>query len=177
MRKHPILALATGLFAAFAFTLAVSAGAQSTPAPVAPPAAMAPQVAPMPGYDMHGAPGAHHDGDMKAECEAMQAKHKAMEEKMKAQDATLDALVAEMNAAKTSKAPDAMEKPMAAVLNELVAQRKAQRTMMMEMQPEMMAHMRHHMGMQMHGEAGGMDCPMMKSGDAAPMAMEKKPTS
>ena len=96
--------------------------------------------------------------------------------KMKAQDATLDALVAEMNAAKTSKAPDAMEKPMAAVLNELVAQRKAQRAMMMEMQPEMMAHMGRHMGMKMHGGEGGMDCPMMKSDDAAaPVAMEKKP--
>ena len=138
--------------------------------------AQAPQVAPMPGHDMHGAPGAHHDGDMKADCEAMQAKHKAMMEKMKAQDATLDALVAEMNAAKTSKAPDAMEKPMAAVLNELVAQRKAQRAMMMEMQPEMMGHMSRHMGMKMHGEAGGMDCPMMKpDGAAAPMTMEKKP--
>lgn len=117
-----------------------------------------------------------HSADMKADCEAMQAKHKAMAEKMKAQDATLDALVAEMNAAKTSKAPDAMEKPMAAVLTELVAQRKAQRTMMMEMQPEMMKHMSHHMGMKMHAEEGGMDCPMMKADDAsAPMATEKKP--
>ena len=130
----------------------------------------------MPGHGMHGAPGAPHDGEMKADCEAMQAKHKAMQDKMKAQDATLDALVAEMNAAKTSKAPDAMEKPMAAVLNELVAQRKAQRAMMMEMQPGMMSHMGRHMGMKMHGEEGGMDCPMMKSDDAAaPMAMEKKP--
>ena len=170
MRKHPILALVTGLSAAFALTLIVGAGAQTTP----PPPAKAPQAAPMPGHEMHGAPGAPHDAEMKADCEAMQAKHKAMAEKMKAQDATLDALVAEMNAAKTSKAPDAMEKPMAAVLNELVAQRKAQRAMMKEMQPEMMAHMGRHMGMKMHGGEGGMDCPMMKS-DAAPMAMEKKP--
>ena len=175
MRKHPILALVTGLSAALALTLVVGAGAQTTPAPTAPPATKAPPAAPMPGHEMHGAPGAAHDAEMKADCEAMQAKHKAMAEKMKAQDATLDALVAEMNAAKTSKATDAMEKPMAAVLNELVAQRKAQRAMMMEMQPEMMSHMGRHMGMKMHGGEGGMGCPMMKSDAAAPMAMEKKP--
>lgn len=169
MRKHPILALVTGLSAAFALALVVGAGAQATTPPAAPPAAT------VSGHDMHGAPGAHPDGDMKADCEAMQAKHKAMAERMKAQDATLDALVAEMNAAKTSKATDAMEKPMAAVLNELVAQRKAQRAMMMEMEPEMMGHMSRHMGMKMHGEMGGMDCPMMKSDAAAPMAIEKKP--
>ena len=123
----------------------------------------------MPGHEMHGAPGAHTDADMKADCEAMKAKHKAMAEQMKAQDATLDALVAEMNAAKTSKAPDAMEKPMAAVLNELVAQRKATHSMMMEMQPEMMAHMGRHMGM--HAAKGTMECPMMKMG----MVQESKP--
>lgn len=176
MRKYPILALVTGLSAALAFTLIVGAGAQTTPPPAAPPAATAPpatpQSTPMPGRKMHGAPG---DAEMKADCEAMMGKHKAMAEKMKAQDAALDALVAEMNAAKTSNAPDAMEKPMAAVLNELVAQRKAQRAMMTEMQPEMMGHMSRHMGMKMHGEMGGMNCPMMKPAAAAPMAMEKKP--
>jgi hypothetical protein len=172
MRKHPILALVTGLSAALALTLVVGAGAQMTPPASAPPAAKTPQAAPIQGQ---GAPGAPHDAAMKADCEAMMAKHRAMAEKMKAQDATLDALVAEMNAAKTSKAPDAMEKPMAAVLGELVAQRKAQRAMMMEMQPEMMGHMSRHMGMKMHGEMAGMDCPMMKADAAAPMAMEKKP--
>ncbi len=180
MKKHPILALVTGLSAALALTLVVGAGAQTSPPPAAPATAKAPQsapkAAPMPGHETHGAAGAQHEGDMKADCQAMMAKHQAMQEKMKAQDATLDALVAEMNAAKTSKAPDAMEKPMAAVLNELVAQRKAHRTMMMEMQPEMMSHMGRHMGMKMHGTEGGMDCPMMKmDAAAAPMAMEKKP--
>ena len=101
----------------------------------------------MPGHDMHGAPGTQHDGDMKADCRGHEgASTRRCTERMKAQDATLDALVAEMNAAKTSKAPDAMEKPMAAVLTELVAQRKAQHSMMMEIQPGMMAHMRRHMG-------------------------------
>jgi hypothetical protein len=67
-----------------------------------------------------------------------------------------------------------MEKPMAAVLNELVAQRKVFRSMMMEMQPAMMAHMAHHMHMQ--GAKGGMDCPMMKTGKAPePKAGETKP--
>jgi hypothetical protein len=43
-----------------------------------------------------------------------------------------------MNAAKGSTKVGAMEKPMAAVINELVAQRKAFHSMMMEMQPAMM---------------------------------------
>ena len=104
----------------------------------------------------------------------MMARHKEMQEKLRAMDATLDKLVAEMNAAKESKAVDALERPMAAVINELVAQRKASRAMMMEMQPEMMAHMAHHM--QMHGTKGPMECPMMKTGTAPePKAEEKKP--
>ncbi len=56
---------------------------------------------------------------------------------------------------------------MAAVLDELVAQRKALRSMMMEMQPAMMAHMAHHV--QMHGAKGAMDCPMMKKGNVSTM--------
>ena len=79
-------------------------------------------------------------------------------------DATLDKLVAEMNAAKGSKEADAMEKPMAAVINELVAQRKTLGSMMMEMQPAMMAHMMRHR--EMHGAMGAMECPMMKTGNA-----------
>ncbi len=101
---------------------------------------------------------------MKAECQAMMAKKEEMQAKHQEMDATLDKLVAEMNAAKGSKAVDAMEKPMAAVINELVAQRKALGSMMMEMQPAMMAHMMRHMDM--HGAKGAMECPMMKSGDA-----------
>jgi hypothetical protein len=63
---------------------------------------------------------------------------------------------------------------MAAVINEMVAQRKASRAMTMEMDAAMMAHMMSHMSMQ--GEKGGMECPMMKTSDAAePTAEEKKP--
>ncbi len=63
---------------------------------------------------------------------------------------------------------------MAAVLNELVAQRKALRSMTMEMQPVMMAHMTHHV--HMPGTKGAMECPMMKTGNAPePKADEKKP--
>ncbi len=164
MKKLSIQILACGAFAAFALVLVAGTGAQTPPPPAAP----------MMGHDMHGAAPAHHDGDMKAECQAMMAKHQAMQDQLKAMDVKMDGLVADMNAATTSTAPDAMEKPMAAVINELVVQRKAQRAMMMEMQPEMMKHMEHHMDM--HGKKGEMDCPMMKMGDAPdPMAMEKKP--
>jgi hypothetical protein len=99
---------------------------------------------------------------MKAECQAMMAKHQEMQDKLKAMDIELDKLVAVMNAAKSSKEADALEKPMAAVINELVVQRKAFLSMMMEMQPAMMTHMAHHM--QMHGTKGSMECPMMKHG-------------
>lgn len=88
-----------------------------------------------------------------------------MKDKCLAMDATLDKLLAEMNAAKESKKADAMELPMAAVINELVAQRKAMRAMMEEMDTAMMAHMMNHMDM--HGGKGSMGCPMMKTGTAS----------
>ncbi|MEO8587022.1 MAG: hypothetical protein ABI584_12740 [Acidobacteriota bacterium] len=116
-----------------------------------------------------------HGAEMKAECQAMMARHKEMQEKMQTMDATLDKLVAEMNAARESKTADAMERPMAAVINELVAQRKASRTMMMEMQHGSMAHMAHHMPMRgMKGEKGEMECPMMKADRAADAKSEEK---
>lgn len=52
-----------------------------------------------------------------------QAMHEAMREQMRAQDERLEALVAEMNAAKGSAKVDAI----AAVLNEMVDQRRARR--------------------------------------------------
>ena len=163
-----------GIVAAAVLALTASAGAQ-TPAPAAPPpATKSSPAAPMTGHHMRHSTKAAHHTDMMKECEAMMARHKEMQEKLQAMDATLDKLVAEMNAAKESKAVDAMERPMAAVINELVAQRKASRAMMMEMQPGMMEHMAHHM--QMHGTKGPMECPMMKKGDAStPKADEKKP--
>jgi len=90
-------------------------------------------------------------------------------------DVELDRAVAEMNAAKGSKTVDALEKPMMAVINALVAQHKAAHSMMMEMQPEMMAHMMKHM--RGRGGPGGMACPMMKGGaPSEPKADAKTPT-
>ncbi len=172
MKKQYLKILVPGTFAAAALALAVGVGAQTTPAPAAPPAAKSPQAAPMAGHHKGSATSAKHEADMKAECEAMMAKKQAMQAKLEADDATLDKLVAVMNAAKDSKEPDAMEKPMAAVINELVAQRKATRAMMMEMQPAMMAHMLHHE--QMHGTKGAMECPMMKTGKAPEAKPEEK---
>jgi len=112
---------------------------------------------------------------MMAECKAMMAKRQAMQVKVDAMDASLDKLVGEMNAAKASKEIDALEKPMAAVLNELVAQRKVLQSMMMEMQCPMMAHMAHHM--QMHGAKGAMECPMMKDTHEPKAEMDSRETS
>jgi Skp family chaperone for outer membrane proteins len=154
--------VAPGLLAATALALAVSAGAQTPPVPSPAAAATGAQT---PKASVHHRTGAKagHDAEMKAECMAMMEKKQAMQAKVEAMDASLDKLVAEMNVAKTSKEVDALEKPMAAVLNELVAQRKVLHSMMMEMQSPMMGHMAHHM--QMHGAKGAMECPMMKMKD------------
>lgn len=123
---------------------------------------------------MESTEGTEHEAAMKAKCQAMMAKKKELQDKLAASDAALDELVTKMNAAATSQDVDAMVKPMVAVLNELVAQRKANRPMMMEMQHEMMAHMAHHM--EMHGTKGATECPMMKMGRAHESeAEEKKP--
>ncbi len=170
---HARKLLGPGLLGAAALALAGSLAAQTPPPPAPPPAAQTPQAAPTAGQHKHGAAMAKQTADMKAECQAMMAKKDAMQEKIRAMDATLDTLVAEMNAAKGSKEVDALEKPMAAVINELVVQRKAFHSMMTEMQPAMMTHMMHHM--RMHGTKGAMGCPMMKTGDAPePKAEEKK---
>jgi len=159
--------LVPGIFAAAALALAAGVGAQTPPA--SPPAADTPQAAPMSGHHKHAAAAAKPAADMKAECEAMMAKKREMQDKVEAMDATLDKLVADMNAALGSKAADALEKPMAAVINELVAQRKATRAMKAEMESEMMAHMMKHM--EMAGTKAGKkrmaDCPMMKMGGKA----------
>jgi hypothetical protein len=170
MKTQHLTIIVPGIFAAAAFVLAVSVRAQTPSAP-ATPATRSPQAATMNGHHKDRAAAARHDADMKAECLAMMARKQEMKDKLQAMDATLDKLVAEMNAAKGSKEVDAMEKPMAAVLNELVTQRKVLRSMTMEMQFPMTAHMTHHM----HGTKGATECPMMKTGDASePKADEKK---
>jgi hypothetical protein len=174
MKPHYFKALVPGVFAATALALAVSAGAQTPPPPAPATATKTPPAASITGHHKASAATAKRDTDMKAECEAMMARKQEMKDKHEAMDATLDKLVAEMNAAKGSKEVDALEKPMAAVINELVAQRKASRSMMMEMEHGSMAHMAHHM--HMHGAKGAMECPMMKSGMAhEPKAEETKP--
>lgn len=144
MKKNYLKVLVPGIFAAAALTLALGVGAQTTPPP---------------GHHKGSAADGKHGADMKAECQAMMAKKQEMHDQMKAKDAALDKLVAEMNAAKG----DAMAKSMAAVINELVAQRKASHSMMMDMQPAMMGHMMQHGDMQ--GSKGAMECPMMKTDD------------
>jgi hypothetical protein len=169
MKTQRFKVLVPAIFAAAALALAVSVGAQ-TPTPAPSPAAKTPQAAPMTGHHKGSAAATKQHADMKAECQGMMAKKQEMQDKLQAMDASLDKLVADMNAAKASKDVDALEKPMAAVINELVAQRKASHSMMMEMQPAMMAHMMHHM----HGTKGAMECPMMKMGSPEPKAEEKK---
>ena len=175
MKMNHLRILVPGIVAATALALAVSVGAETPPPPTPPPAAQGPQAAPMSGHHKNRAARAKHADDMKAECQGMMAKKQEIQDKHRAMDATLDKLVAEMNAAKGSKEVGALEKPMAAVINELVAQRTASRSMMMETQPAMMAHMMRHM--HMHGTKGAMECPMMKTDHAPePKAEEKKPT-
>jgi len=173
MKTNHLKILVPGIFAATALALAVSAGAQTPPPAAPPPATKSPQAATMTGHDKGSAVTAKHDADMKTmktQCEAMMATKQEMQDKRQAMDATLDKLVAEMNAAKGSKEVDALEKPMAAVLNELVAQRKASDSMMMQMQPMMMTHMMHHM----HGAEDAMECPMMKTGHAPEAKTEEQ---
>lgn len=99
--------------------------------------------------------------DEKMMDESMMAHHKEMMAKMDAMDARIDELVKSMNAVKGSKKPDAV----AAVINEMVAQRKQMREQMMAMQPEMMKHMMAHMrmGMMKGMEDAMAKCPMMKT--------------
>ncbi len=102
----------------------------------------------------------HAGMDMPMMEEGMMAMHQKMHAKMQAMDQKLDALVAEMNAAGGRQKADAV----AAVVAELVNQRKAMHSMMMEMQPRMMGHMMEHMrsGMMAGMKQSMADCPMMK---------------
>lgn len=117
-------------------------------------------------------------GQMPADCQAMMQKMQAMHASAKAMDDRLETLVAEMNKARGSAKVDRM----AAVINELVTQRKQMRTDMEAMMPQMMQHMMQHMqsGM-MKGMMNGMqsmaNCPMMSGASQAaqqPAAPEHK---
>ncbi|MHB8800791.1 MAG: heavy metal-binding domain-containing protein [Thermoanaerobaculia bacterium] len=160
--KYQLSMTVPSLVAAAALALAATAGAQATPSPVTPATARSPQAGPMTGHHKGGAAKGMHHADMKAECETMMARKEEMHAKHREMDATLDRLVAEMNAARGSREVGAMEKSMSAVINELVAQRKALASMMMEMQPAMMAHLMRHK--ETPGAKDAMGCPMMSSG-------------
>jgi hypothetical protein len=105
-------------------------------------------------------------GEGKMDESSMMAMHKEMMAKMEAMDSKLDDLVKKMNTTKGNSKVDAT----AAVVNELVAQRKQMREHMMTMQPMMMKHMMEHMHAGMM--KGMMECPMMK-GMAGPPAEPK----
>ena len=92
---------------------------------------------------------------MAAKCQAMMADHEKMMAAMKAADQRLDDLVATMNAASGAEKADAT----AAVVNEMVTQRRTMRDGMMKVQQGMMAHMMEHM---QAGKDSMSMCPMMK---------------
>lgn len=95
--------------------------------------------------------------EMSAACKTMMADHEKMMAGMKAADQRLDGLVATMNAAAGQAKVDAT----AAVVVEMVAQRKTMRDEMMSMHQRMMSHMMEHM---QAGPQSMAMCPMMKMG-------------
>ena len=111
----------------------------------APPQAGAAKAEPHPGMA----------ADMTAKCQAMMADQEKMMAEVKAADQRLDDLVAKMNAASGVDKAEAT----AAVVNEMVTQRRAMRDGMMKMQQGMMAHMMGHM---QAGKDPMAMCPMMK---------------
>lgn len=96
------------------------------------------------------------DADRTARCQAMMAEREKKVAEMKASDARLDELVATMNAAPAADKATAT----AAVVTEMVAQRRAMRAAMDHMQHGAMSHMMEHM----HGDKARFEqCPMMKA--------------
>lgn len=93
--------------------------------------------------------------DMSAKCQAMMADREKMMTEMKAADQRLDQLVAKMNAASGADKVDAT----AAVVTEMVSQRRTMRDGMMKMEDGMMAHMAEHM---QAGKDSMAQCPMLK---------------
>jgi hypothetical protein len=95
------------------------------------------------------------DSGMAAKCQAMMADREKLMTEMKAADQRLDDLVAKMNAASGMDKADAI----AAVVNEMVTQRRTMRDGMMKMEDGMMGHMMEHM---QAGKDAMATCPMMK---------------
>lgn len=140
MRNVPLLLLTALLMTAPALLAQQPPAAnQPMPMPAASPSA------PMPPMD----------------CQAMMQK---MQASSKAMDDRLAALVNDMNNATGSAKVDRM----AAVIAELVAQRKQMRDDMAAMMPQMMNHMQHMHSGAMSGMEAMADCPMMKGGSHAP---------
>jgi membrane protein involved in colicin uptake len=128
--------------------LAIAAVMAFTLAPIF---ALAQQATPPPSAHQHEtAAEGKTDTDMMKQKKDKQAKHEKMMAEMKAMDARLDEKLAAMNAAKGDKKVEAM----AAVINELVAQRKEMR--------EHFGGMHRGMGGPMMGHGGMMQCPMMQ---------------
>ncbi|MBN1423685.1 hypothetical protein JXA88_03930 [Candidatus Fermentibacteria bacterium] len=110
--------------------------------------------------------GDQHERGMGAECQAMMAKIQEVKARLQVMGATLVKLVAEMNTAGATQKAGAVEKPVAAVINELAVQRMDMRSTMMGMHAVMRAHaMRHVNSRTTTGATQVMfDCPLVKMG-------------
>lgn len=97
-----------------------------------------------------------NDKKMMARCHEMMQKRAQRMADIKALDEKLDGLVATMNAATGSDKVEAI----AAVVNEMAAQRKVLQEKRSAMQAGMMQHMMEHMQM---GKQSLMMCPMMQA--------------
>jgi hypothetical protein len=95
------------------------------------------------------------ESGMAAKCQAMLVDQEQMLTEMKIADERLDALVSKMNGASGTDKADAT----AAVVTEMVTQRRTMRDGAMKMQHEMMTHMTEHM---QAGKDSMAMCPMMK---------------
>lgn len=139
MHRAPFLILATAFVVAL---VAPSSASQTTPRTQQPPQT---QTGAKPGTTQ-----------MTMDCQQMMQAHQKVMQDMQAMDARLDTLVQQMNSATGQAKTDAT----AAVVNEMVTQRKTMRESMQRMQMQAMRHMAEHM------QAGGgdamMNCPMMK---------------
>lgn len=93
--------------------------------------------------------------DLSAKCQAMMAEHATLMADMKSADERLDTLLSKMHTASGQEKVDAV----AAVVSELVTQRKTMRDRMMSMNQSMMGHMAEHM---QTGPQSMAMCPMMK---------------